>query len=253
MKLLFIVLLFVSFSLSRTAVSCAVDKTVRLGYLDQPGSALCLIAGEKGHYREEGLKVELISFSDSRSGLTALELGSIDAGAFEVGTVLTAIARGKEFRIIAGGGVPVATGPLADLDNRVQQKLDLTAIVVLIPATGVATEKNTATRLTAALIRAHRSRHEQPTFFPDPAGVDQTLTLFNPSPDYYRLERLWRQLDLQINAMPHDFLANHVYEEIYCDALDDLVDTYPNDRLLKELSGKVVCVPDCCPKNKNSK
>ena len=234
--------------------SAAAEKSFRLGFLDSPGSGLCRIAALKGHYREEGLKVELVRFADNRSGLAALEHRTIDAGAFEVGEVLRAIARGIGFRIIAGGGVPTSTGPLAELDPDVQQKLDLTGSVVVIPPVGVASEKETVTRLTAALIRAYRSRQLQPDLLHnDPSGSDRTITVFNPAPDYYHLELLWRRLDLQTAAMPHDFLANHVYEEIYCDALDGLRDDAPEDQVFTELSRKVVCVPDCCPKNKKAK
>ena len=232
----------------------AAEKSFRLGYLDHPGSGLCRIAAQKGHYREEGLQVELVRFSDSRSGLAALEHRTIDAGAFEVGPVLRAIAGGKGFRIIAGGGIPTATGPLAELDMRVQQRLDLSGIVVLILATGPAAEKETITRLTAALIRAYRNWQQHSELLPpDLKGTDQAITVFDPSPDYYHLEQHWQRLDLQTSAMPGDFLANHVYEEIYCDALDRLLDDSTDDRVFKELSGKVVCVPDCCPKNKHSK
>ena len=234
--------------------SAAADKSFRLGYLDSPGSDLGRIAALKGHYREEGLKVELVRFVDNRSGLAALEQRTIDAGTFEAGEVLRAIARRKGFRIIAGGGVPTATGPLAELDPGVQQKLDLTGSVVVIPPVGAASEKETVTRLTAALIRAYRSRQLQPDLLHnDPVGSDRIISVFNPAPDYYHLEQLWRRLDLQTAAMPHDFLANHVYEEIYCDALDGLLDDAPEDQVFTELSRKVVCVPDCCPKNKKAK
>ena len=68
------------------------------------------------------------------------------------------------------------------------------------------------------------------------------------NPDYWRLERIWRSLGLQSAAMKRDFLSNHVYEEIYCDALDRLLDGSPDDQVYKALSGKAVCTPDCCPK-----
>ena len=230
------------------------ERLFRLGYLDNLGSALCRIAQLKGHFAQEGLKVALVRFGDSQGGLAALEQGNIDAGAFLVGEGLRAIAQGRGFRIVAGGGLLTATGPLAELDSRVQQQLDLSGTVVFIPATGPATEKETVTRLTAALIRAYGSSRQQPDILPlGQSGADQPITRFDPSPEYYRLERLWKRLALQSPAMPADFLANHVYEEIYCDALDRLREDSPDDKLLQELSARAVCVPDCCPKNKNPK
>ena len=234
--------------------SFAAEKLFRLGYLDTPGSGLCRIAEPRGHFREEGLKVELIRFQNSRSGLAAMGKRTIDAGVFEVGEVLRAIAGGKGFRIIAGGGVPTATGPPAELNDLVQQKLDLAGSVVIVPARESPGEKETFTRLTAALIRAYRALQEQPNLLKNgPTGPDQTITVFDPSQNYYHLEQLWRRRGLQTAAMPRDFLANHVYEEIYCDALDRLLDDAPDDQVFKKLSGKTVCITDCCPKDKKSK
>ncbi len=252
MNRLFVLTLFmVGVLLSGVKSGEAGGSLFRLGYLDHTGAALCRIAQLKGEYAQEGLKVELVRFSDSRSGLAALEQGTIHAGAFEVGEGLKAIAGGKGFRIIAGGGIPTATGLLAELDDRVQQRLDLSGIVILIPATGGAGEKETLTRLTAALVRAYRSSRAEPELLRSKSvGTDQPIIHFDPYPDYYRLERLWKRLDLHSSTFPPDFLANHVYEEIYCDALDRLLDSAPDDNVYKELSGKAVCVPDCCPKNK---
>jgi hypothetical protein len=247
--------LMVALLLTRAVPGIAIEERLfRLGYLDNPGSGLCRIAALKGHFSAEGLKVELIRFSDSRSGLAALGQGAIDGGAFHVGEGLRAIARDKGFRIIAGGGIPLATGPLAELDSRVQQESDLFATVVFIPAIGSSGEKENLTRLTAALIRAYRSSRMEPDLQRETsAGPDQTITRFDPSPEYYHLERLWHQLALQSPDMSRGFLADHVYEEIYCDALDRLLDRSPEDTLFKELSARAICVPDCCPKNRKTK
>ena len=51
----------------------AAERLFRLGYLDHAGSGLCRIAELQGHYREEGLKVELVRLHDSRTGLKALD------------------------------------------------------------------------------------------------------------------------------------------------------------------------------------
>ena len=220
-------------------------RIVRFGYLDHPGSALCRIAIALGHFGEEGLQVELVSFNDSAKGLAALEKGDIAIGAFSVADSLRAIAGGKGFRIVAGGGTPVNANPLAELDDSLQAESEGQGIVVLIAPTWPNSEKETITRLTAALIRAYRThrRHAQTA-----SSAPVNRLNFDPNPDYWRLERIWRSLGLQSAAMKRDFLSNHVYEEIYCDALDRLLDGSPDDQVYKALSGKAVCTPDCCPK-----
>jgi hypothetical protein len=216
--------------------------TVRLGYLDHPGSALCQIAEAKGHFREEGLQVELVRFTDSSKGLAALESGAIDVGAFRVDDSLRAIAAGKGFRIIAGGGTLQSINPLAELDDVLQTETDSKGIVVLIPPTWPNAAKGTIIQLTAALIRAYRTRQQQPLHGSKPG----TVVHFDPNPDYWRLERIWRTLGLQDSAMKRDFLANHVYEEIYCDALDRMLLGHI-DSTLQQLFSKAVCTPNCCP------
>ncbi len=232
----------------------AAQTPLRLGYLDHPGSALCIVAAAHGHFGEEGLRVKLVRFTDSASGLAALETGAIDAGAFSVGTALTEIAHGKQLRIIAGGGTPTASDPLADLDETAQQKLDRAGIVVLVPANRPAAEKGVIIGLTAALIRAHRTLRQQPA--PARRATLRKLShgeaipdlSFDPNPDYWRMLRIWQGLGLQYAAMPRDFLANHVYEEIYCDALDRQL-LGPMDTVLHDLFSKAVCTPNCCPAN----
>jgi hypothetical protein len=232
----------------------AAEKLFRLGYLDHPGSALCRVAATNGHFREEGLQVKLVQFQDTASGLAALEAGSIDAGAFMAGEALGQIARGKGFRIIAGGGTPTGTGPLANLDENAQSEQERRGIVVLVPANRPAAEKGTIISLTAALIRAHRTLQQQSatarraTLQKLSQGTAAPAIHFDPNPDYWRMLRIWQGLGLQDAAMPRDFLANHVYEEIYCDALDRLL-LGPMDPVLQELFSKAVCTPNCCPAN----
>lgn len=222
----------------------ATPQIVRLGYLDQPGSALCRIAAAQGHFREEGLQVELVRFADSASGLSALQAGRLDVGVFAIAETLRVIATGTGFRIIAGGGTQAFNNPLVELDDTLRAENEGRGIVVLTAAGGPATGKETLVRLTAALIRAYRTQrlHLQT----GPASLDRSVH-FDPNPDYYRLERIWRGLGLQDSALPRDYLASHVYEEIYCDALDRLRDNAADDLVYQELSGKAVCTPDCCP------
>ncbi len=237
-------------AMSFFAAPSAASETpsIRLGYLDQPGSALCRIAAKRGHFREEGLRVELVAFPDSAKGLAALERCAIDAGAFAITDSLRAIAGGKGFRIIAGGGTPVSGDPLAELDDTLPAEIEGRAVVVLIAAGWPDTGKQTMIGLTAALIRAHRTRLlDLQSASAAPGSRLGNPLHFNPNPDYYRLERVWRALGLQSTAMPRDFLANHVYEEIYCDALDRLLDSSADDPVFKKLSSQSVCTPDCCP------
>lgn len=220
---------------------------VRLGYLAHPGSALCLIAESKGHYREEGLNVELVAFDDSTKGLAALETGRIDAGAFPTSETLRAIARGTGVRIIAGGGTPLQDNPLAELDDTLKAETEARGIVVSLSPAWRNSKKEKIVRLTAALIRAYRTHL---LTYADPLTRGRRLDKsihFDPNPDYWRLERIWRSRGLQDAAMQRDFLANHVYEEMYCDALDRLLDNAADDHVFKGLFSNAVCTPDCCP------
>jgi hypothetical protein len=220
---------------------------VRLGYLDNPGSALCKTAAGKGHFKEEGVQVELVKFASTDSGLAALEKGAIDVGAFAVGDTLRAIAKGKGFRIIAGGGTFQSDNPLTELDDSQQAEIESRGIVVLISPSWPNSEKGTIIQLTAALIRAYRTDQQYfQTVSSLPASRTKQVVHFDPNPDYWRLERIWRSLGLQEPNMKRDFLAIHVYEEIYCDALDRhlLGDIDP---VLQQLFSKAVCTPNCCP------
>ncbi|MFZ4858680.1 MAG: ABC transporter substrate-binding protein [Desulfuromonadaceae bacterium] len=227
----------------------AAAKPLRLGYLDNPGSLLCKIAAAAGHFSEEGLQVELVSFADSASGLAALESGAIDVGAFAVGDSLRAIAAGKGFRIIAGGGAPLYGNPAAEESNLFQVEEESRGVVVVIPPNWPIAEKGTIIQLTAALIRAYRTSRNSlhVTALPTGSRPDSTFN-FDPNPDYWRVEKIWNGLGLQNPAMKRDFLANHIYEEIYCDALDRLL-LGDIDPVLQHLFSKAICTPNCCPAN----
>lgn|GEM_PF-3703358 len=241
------------FLLNLTAAADASSQSLplRLGYLEHPGSALCLVAGSKGFFRAEGVRVRLIRFRDTESGLAALAAGRIDAGAVAVGETLQQIAGGKELRIIAGGGTARGADPLADLNEATTLEQESGGIVVAVAASPRAPGKENMIRLVTALIRAYQGL--QKGF----GGVGHGAVHFDPNPDYRRIERLWRFDGLQGEGMPRDFLASHVYEEIYCDALDRLMDRDgPKDGVLQKLFSEAVCVPDCCPpdskkRNKN--
>lgn len=220
---------------------------VRLGYLEHPGSALCLVAESQGYFREEGLNVELVTFANSTKGLAALESGQIDVGAFPTSETLRAIAKGKGFRVITGGGTPLQDNLLAELDDTLKAETESRGIVVSLSPAWQNSKKEEIVKLAAALIRAYRTHLQAYT---DPLTPSKRLDKaihFDPNPDYWRLERIWRSLGLQDATMHRDFLANHVYEEIYCDALDRLLDDAADDPVFKDLSSKAVCTPNCCP------
>ncbi|MGA2150708.1 MAG: hypothetical protein ABSG48_00925 [Geobacteraceae bacterium] len=228
------------------------DGIFRLGYLAYPGSALCLVAAQSGHFQAEGLRIQMVAFTDSASGLASLEAGTIDSGAFGAGESLREIARGKKLRIIAGGGVPTDPEASAGIDGTGKKRPDSSGIVVLVAGDRRFPDKVTITRLTAALIRAHQTLqlHTKTARSTAEAQVDVSGMAFDPNPDYWRLEKLWRELGLQDAAMPRDFLASHVYEEIYCDALDRiLVESDLNDPVIQQLFIQAVCTPNCCPAN----
>ncbi|BCS54123.1 ABC transporter substrate-binding protein [Geobacter sp. SVR] len=225
-------------------VSDGAARTIRLGYLDHPGSALCRIAAAKGHFAKEGVAVTLVRFADSAGGLAALEAGTIDVGAFATADTLRAIAAGKGFRIVAGGGTPISTNTLAELDESIRAEEDGRGVVVLVPPSWPGSEKGLLIQLTAALIRAYRTVHNHPEVI---AGI-RPAQWYDPNPDYWKLERIWRLSGLQQPEMKRDFLAGHVYEEIYCDALDRLL-LGPIDSALQNLFSKAVCTPNCCPAN----
>jgi hypothetical protein len=222
------------------------ERVIRLGYLDNPGSALCRIAADRGHFAEEGISVQLVRFDTSQHGLAELESGTIDIGAFEVGDSLRAIAGGKDFRIIAGGGAPLYGNPMAELDEATRAEAESRGVVVLIPQNWPNAEKGTIIQLTAALIRAYRTHHQSTQKKPTNVNRSDSSIHFDPNPDYWRLARIWRALGLQSPSMKRDFLADHVYEEIYCDALDRLLLGHI-DQVLQQLFSKAICTPNCCP------
>ncbi len=220
----------------------APGAVLRFGYLDVPGSRLCRTAATHGHFSEEGLQVKLVRFESSAAGLAALAAGAVDVGAFGVADTLRAIAGGKGFRIIAGGGTPEA----GNLSQQKHGGISLPTeqhdgVVVLIAADWPFSEKGTLIQLTAALIRAYHTEYQQVA-----TPLPETRITFDPNPDYWRLERIWHSLGLQHATMKRDFLARHVYEEIYCDALDRLL-LGETDAVLQELFSKAICTPNCCP------
>lgn len=237
---------------------------LRFGYLDDPGSALVLLAAEHGHFKAERLSVSLVKYGSAAEGLAALAAGKIEAGAFPAGDVLRAIAGDGDLQIIAGGGTPKPDELQAELDRNAQSELWASEVVTVIRSGKNAGSKETAIRLVKSLIRAYQEVHQHEVkalqsinnqFSQPPLPGAYS---FDPNPDYYRFAAIWENLGLQRPDMRRDHLAGHVYEEIYCDALDRAVDAEPQNVVLQKLSSVAVCTPDCCPdakkrKNKKSK
>jgi hypothetical protein len=229
--------------------SAHAEKQIRLGYVGHFSSALCVVADQEGYFKSEGIEVRIVRFDNAEAGIAALERGDIDAGSFHVGMVLRRIAAGARIRIIAGGGIPTPGAQQAGEPA----SLALDGGVVVIPETTQAEDKGSLVCLVAALIRAYIDIEHQPERYESQIheGARKTdVITYNPNPDYWQLERIWRTLGLQPAGKPRDFFANHVYEEVYCDALDRILVRYElSDPALKKLFSQAVCTPNCCPAN----
>jgi hypothetical protein len=237
-----------------SAVAGQQETGLRFGYLDDPGSALILLADVKGHFKSEQVTVTLIRYTSTQEILTALGSDAIQAGSVPLEEALRAVSTGKRLKIISGGGTPKGGDDLLKELVPSYQSDYRTREIVTVAQEGLG--KKAAVQLVAALIRSHVSlQHEERKEWP---SIREKLTqtpvagsiIFDPNPDFYRFEALWKELRLQRPEMRRDHLAGAVYEEIYCDALDRvLVEGDLNDPTLQQLFKKAICVPDCCPAN----
>lgn len=105
---------------SSTSVSTknASDKQLtklKVGYSATGGSTLTFVAQNQGFFKQQGLDVELVPFTSSADGLTAINTGKIDIGvSFGVAGPLTYISKDVDFTIIGGqlsGGHPIIARP----------------------------------------------------------------------------------------------------------------------------------------------
>lgn len=224
----------------------AVKKPIRIGYLDNPGALLVVQAATYGFYDEQGIRVILVPFRDSHKGLAKLDRRKLDAGAFSVGETLKRIAAGSRISIIAGGGRNQQPDQLADLKTDDVGKELSQGIVLAVSTQSGASGKELQVRLVKALILAHRALANRTST--GGAAAEAVSLHLDPNPDFWKLQQLWTYHGLQNETMTRDFLANHVNEEIYCDALDELLDEDGRkDPVLLKLNSRAVCVPDCCP------
>lgn len=83
-------------------VPAANAEKIRAGYLPTTGHAKFFVAYEEGFFKEEGLDVELVEFSNSADGLAALRARKLDIAAFGTSAPLIHISRGADLRIIGG-------------------------------------------------------------------------------------------------------------------------------------------------------
>ncbi|MBJ6749492.1 ABC transporter substrate-binding protein [Geomonas anaerohicana] len=238
--------------------SARAAAVIRLGYLDDPGSALVLLADAGNLFKEEGLEVKPVRFKDSAGGLASLAAGKVDVGAFAVRETLMAIARGDRLRIIAGGGTDRTGSLLDEVDASARLEREDRGIVVILSDLPGAPDKETLAKLVSTLIKADLLLHNHPdrawSSIARHRPAEGRNFSFDPDPDYYRLAGIWKRLDLQAPNMERSFLADHVYDEIYCDALHDLREGEGEaDPVLKKLADKAVCPPDCCPTGKKKR
>ncbi len=75
---------------------------LKVGHLPVTGHAKFFVAKEEGFFKDEGLDVELVEFTNSADGLAALRAGKLDLGAFGTTAPLVHIAKGADIRIIGG-------------------------------------------------------------------------------------------------------------------------------------------------------
>ncbi len=84
---------------------------ISVAYNPGTGNILGFIAIDKGIDKEEGVEIELVSFSNSTDALTALQAKKVDiAVSFGTAAPLTYVTKGADFSIFGGylsGGMPV--------------------------------------------------------------------------------------------------------------------------------------------------
>lgn len=242
-----------------TAQAGQKSTRLRFGYLDDPGSTLALLAAQQGHFAREGLAVTLVKYGSSSDGIADLAAGKIGAGAFRAGDILRAIANNADLQIIAGGGTLKPSELQPELDKSAPGDLRTQEVVTVIRRGKDSRIKETAIRLVSSQIRAYQElqQHESQALHAIRSRLSHPSLpgdyRFDPNPEYYRFAAVWNDLELQRPGMRRDHLSSHLYEEVYCDALDRALDADPQNELIKKLASVAVCVPDCCPDAKKQK
>lgn len=87
---------------SAPASFAAPPEKIRAGYLPITGHAKFFIAYEEGFFKDEGLDVELVEFSNSADGMAALRARKLDIAAFGTSAPFLHLSRGADLQIIGG-------------------------------------------------------------------------------------------------------------------------------------------------------
>lgn len=79
-------------------------RPLRLAFQNRIGSAIPIVAVEKGYFQKEGVKVRTHRFNSGPACAEALYSGSADVGAMGDSTAIMAIVRHKKLKLIASHG-----------------------------------------------------------------------------------------------------------------------------------------------------
>jgi len=230
-----------------------------IGYLDDPGSGLVQHAADRGGFRAVGLRVELVKTDSAENALALLKSCAIDAAAVDSISALADIARDGRIAIFSGSGHLPATVNSLDANGKTPDKTPAERIVIVALRERLLSERQLFNRVSDALIRAYASYYRQQEKAPGeirqnpgPNSAGTAIVLLDPNPGYDDLARLWKERGLQREGQPRDYLATHINEEYFCDALYLLLERAPDDPALLLLLNRAVCVPNCCSIYKQS-
>jgi NitT/TauT family transport system substrate-binding protein len=88
--------------LAASAAPARAATPLTAGYLPVTGQAKWFLAKELGFFAEEGIDINLVEFTNSADGLTALRGGKLDVAPFGTTAPLIHISKGADLRIIGG-------------------------------------------------------------------------------------------------------------------------------------------------------
>jgi hypothetical protein len=241
-----------------TAHTASTSATVRIGYIDTPGSGLALLAAARNAVNGEGPGIEAVKVVSPESGLSLLNDGALDAVAVDALSALREISANDRIAIFAGSGY-LSSGPPNELEADASDKALSGRIVVVALRQRLVNEQRFFNTFIHALIRAYSnfSQNQEAAlaairpYLKSTAAVD-THSVFDPNPGYDGLARLWKVQGLQRQGQPRSYLSDHVNEEYFCDALYLLLEQTPKDPGLNQLLKRAVCPPDCCPVGKKA-
>lgn len=236
------------------------QPVLRIGWLDNPGSGLVRLAAARNEFGRVGLRVELIPVASAEAALAQIKAGTLDAATVDSLSALRDIAQDGSIAIFSGAGhqleTPVETLAVEETDAALPQR-----IVVAALRQRLQIEREVFNPLADALIRAFGAylREQRAAGNDIRTGNSASGTaaggksaMLDPNPGYDRLARLWKEQGLQGEDKPRDYLASHVNEEYFCDALYYSLELTPHDPALNHLLNRAVCPPNCCTLYKQS-